>query len=84
MKYINIFSVSITTSIIGIFIFSCEPSPKRVVNPVPYHIVKAADRQYQVKEYVIDSCQYIGDLHFDTRSRYLTHKGNCSNPRHLK
>ena len=84
MKYLNIFNVSVGVSIISIFILSCQKTEVKSVPPVPSYLVKVESRQVIVKEYVIDSCQYIGDLHFDTRSRYLTHKGNCSNPKHGK
>lgn len=34
--------------------------------------------------YVIDGCEYIGDLNGDTRDNFLTHKGNCKNKIHNK
>ena len=37
-----------------------------------------------ITEYTIDSCQYIGNLGQDSRSNYLTHKGNCTNPIHIQ
>lgn len=35
-----------------------------------------------INTYIIDSCEYIGDLVGDTRGYFLTHKGNCKNPIH--
>ena len=35
-----------------------------------------------IVEYTIDGCQYLGYLGGDSRSNYLTHKGNCTNPIH--
>jgi hypothetical protein len=38
----------------------------------------------EITEYTIDGCQYLGNLGGDSRSNYLTHKGNCTNPIHSK
>lgn len=38
----------------------------------------------EITEYTIDGCQYLGNIAGDSRSNYLTHKGNCNNPIHLK
>lgn len=35
-----------------------------------------------INTYVIDGCEYIGDLNKDSRGYYLAHKGNCKNPIH--
>ena len=40
--------------------------------------------QSTITEYTIDGCQYIGFLGGDSRSNYLTHKGNCTNPIHYQ
>jgi hypothetical protein len=36
----------------------------------------------EIYEYEIDGCQYFGYLSGDSRSSFLTHKGNCSNKIH--
>ena len=36
----------------------------------------------RVYTYIIDDCEYMGDLNGDSRDNYLTHKGNCKNPIH--
>ena len=38
--------------------------------------------QSTVYTYVIDGCEYLGDLEGDTRGYYLAHKGNCKNKIH--
>jgi len=32
-----------------------------------------------INTYVIDSCEYIGEISGDSRNDILTHKGNCKN-----
>jgi len=41
------------------------------------------NQQVVLTEYTIDGCQYIGHLGGDSRSNYLAHKGNCTNPIHV-
>ena len=38
--------------------------------------------QIDITEFIIDDCQYLGNLDGDNRNNYLTHKGNCNNPIH--
>lgn len=47
-------------------------------NAVKHSSIGMAD----INTYIIDSCEYIGDLVGDTRGYFLTHKGNCKNPIH--
>jgi uncharacterized protein YlaI len=35
-----------------------------------------------INTYVIDGCEYIGELGGDNRNDILAHKGNCKNPVH--
>ena len=37
-----------------------------------------------INTYVIDGCEYIGEISGDGRNDILTHKGNCKNPIHGK
>ena len=82
MKYLKIFTISVGISVAGIFIFSCQSSTKTQPPIEQSYPVRVGDNQVSVHEYMIDSCEYIGNLHLDVRCRYLTHKGNCSNPIH--
>lgn len=50
--------------------------------PDPNAIKQSSIGWADVNTYVIDSCEYIGDLVGDTRGYFLTHKGNCKNPIH--
>jgi hypothetical protein len=43
---------------------------------------KVVIHQATVSTYVIDGCEYLGDLEGDTRGYYLAHKGNCKNKIH--
>lgn len=36
----------------------------------------------KVYTYILDGCEYLGDLNGDNRDNYITHKGNCKNPIH--
>ena len=63
--------------VIAVVLGSCNDD-----NVVGEKIIKV--NGYEIKEYNIDSCQYIGNVQGDSRSNYLTHKGNCNNPIHFK
>jgi hypothetical protein len=43
---------------------------------------KVVIHQATVYTYVIDGCEYLGDLEGDRRTYYLAHKGNCKNKIH--
>ncbi len=77
MKYL---ATILTASLL---LSSCEPVPNETkhVEKKNYYI---SNLEVSITEYVIDSCQYIGRIGGDSRSNYLTHKGNCTNPIHKK
>ena len=61
--------------ILTLIFASCEtPDPKAV------HSQEIGDRI--INTYVIDGCEYLGELGGDIRNDILTHKGNCKNPHH--
>jgi hypothetical protein len=74
-------------SILAIYLLftSCRPETKETKH-IEYKSYRL-DMPYikvDLNEYVIDSCQYIGETAVYSRSNYLTHKGNCNNPIHKK
>jgi hypothetical protein len=54
---------------------SCKPRIKDVTN-----IIYVGDSR--IATYIIDGCEYLGDLNGDDTDDFLTHKGNCKNPIH--
>lgn len=34
-------------------------------------------KSYNIHTYIIDGCEYIGNLESGTNEKYITHKGNC-------
>ena len=63
------------------FLWSCEELPlKEIESKKTYSL--GNNQGLEITEFTIDGCEYIGDLSGDSRSRYLTHKGNCKNPIH--
>ena len=66
-----------------VFIFSSCTSdyPDKHVEQKHYDL-DLPNTKCEITEYTIDGCQYLGYLGGDSRSNYLTHKGNCTNPIH--
>jgi hypothetical protein len=73
-----------------LFLASCDEEPAEVklitaAKTIRYTSPQLKNKEVDIDEYTIDSCQYIGDLSSsDARSYYLTHKGNCTNSIHTK
>jgi hypothetical protein len=71
-------------SIIGLVLIlgSCNTNEHKIkhVDVKTYTISQPnTSARVELNEYTIDSCQYLGFLGGDSRSWYLTHKGNCNN-----
>jgi hypothetical protein len=69
----------------SLLLLSCEPFPNETKHIEQKHY--KLDLPYTdctITEYTIDGCQYIGHIGGDSRSNYITHKGNCTNPIHNK
>lgn len=65
-----------------IILSSCNnQEPVKEVSQKEY-ILEVGIQQIKINEYSIDGCQYIGKLNGDSRTCYLTHKGNCTNTIH--
>lgn len=63
------------------FLCSCKELPlKEIESKKTYRL--GTNQDLKITEFTIDGCEYIGDLSGDSRSHYLTHKGNCKNPIH--
>jgi hypothetical protein len=54
-----------------VFLTGCGPHQKKTIT-----VEIGAER---TNEYVIEGCYYIGVLSYDSKSNFLTHKGNCPN-----
>lgn len=67
--------------VITMFLWSCKELPlKEIESKKTYRLGNNQD--LEITEFIIDGCEYLGDLSGDSRSHYLTHKGNCKNPIH--
>lgn len=69
-----------------LLLFGCSNSNYKTVEPI-YMGDKidgcAGMDDVDLKLYLIDSCEYIGDVSGRYKD-FLTHKGNCKNPIHKK
>lgn len=84
MKPIDKFWILLWASVV--LLFACRKVDQHVQNVEPntnviytkYVEDGIVDTEKHVFVYVIDSCEYIGNLEFvSTQSDYLSHKGNC-------
>lgn len=70
-----------------IFIVICLLSCKQPELPTePVTIVPAKKYKingHTISTYVIDGCEYLGNFESgNSRDHYMTHKGDCENPKH--
>ncbi len=75
MKYLTIITLA---ALLG----SCTTNYETKHIEQKHYILDLHNTHTEITEYTIDSCQYLGYLGGDSRSNYLTHKGNCNNPIH--
>ena len=75
----------VTIFLASLLLSSCGPVPSETKHIEQKHYqLDLPNTSCTITEYTIDGCQYIGGLSGDSRSNYLTHKGNCTNPIHSK
>lgn len=60
---------------LGLTAVSCNVPTKDAINTIDVG-------DTEVYTYIIDGCEYLGRLNGDSRSYFLTHKGNCKNQIH--
>lgn len=66
---------------LSVLLISCEKKTENVEIKKTSSIIN----DVEIELYVIDSCEYIGDLNsIDHKRNFLTHKGNCKNTIHYE
>ena len=77
MKKIKLSILAVLPLLVG-----CSNDYQRKHVEQKHYSLDLPNTNVKITEYTIDGCQYLGDLVGDSRSNYLTHKGNCNNPIH--